>query len=75
MSKVEGVVKVWKVVDKFGVRVKGTGVKAKDLYTRESDAKGVATQFNNIVIMRDGEGVQLKGAPFRHVHAGVANLD
>ncbi len=66
---------VYKVVDAFGVRVRGTSPKAKALYTREQDAKGVATQYNKITVMRDGEGVQLKGAPFRAVLAGTANLD
>lgn len=55
---------LFSVVDKFGATLEGQGRKAKHFYRRESDAKGVATQYNKITVIKDGEGVQLKGAPF-----------
>lgn len=61
---------VFKVVDKFGETVRGTGRRAKRLYFRREDAQGVATQFNNIEVIRNGEVTQVEGAPFRAEYAG-----
>lgn len=57
---------LYEVVDKDGAPLFGVGKSNKRFYYREQDAKGVATQFNKItVINKDGDGVQLEGAPFR----------
>lgn len=61
---------VYKVVDANGDTVKGTSAKSRRLYLREQDAKGAATQFNQIMVIKDGQGVQLEGAPFRAAVAG-----
>jgi hypothetical protein len=54
------------VVDKFGKPVlENVGDENKRFYLRESVAKGVATQYNNITVIKNGEGVQIPGAPFR----------
>lgn len=61
---------VYKVVDKFGETVKGTSKKSRRLYFRKEDAQGVATQFNNIEVIKNGEVTQVEGAPFRAEYAG-----
>lgn len=61
MSKIE----LFEVVDNEGKRLRGTGPRAQHFYLRAQDAQGVATQYNNIIVIKDGEGVQLKGAPFK----------
>ncbi len=53
---------LFEVVDKDGRTLYGQSKKAKRFHTQEQDAKGKATQFNNIVT---AEGTQLEGAPFR----------
>jgi hypothetical protein len=56
---------LYSVVDKDGNELEGLGRHAKHFYRREQDARGVATQFDSIIVMKDGEGVQLEGAPFK----------
>lgn len=63
---------LFQVVDNEGKTLKGTGRHAKHFYRREQDAQGVAQQYNNITVIKDGEGVQLEGAPFK-VKRWVAN--
>lgn len=53
---------LFEVVDKDGRTLYGQGKKAKRFHTQEQDAKGKATQFNNIIT---AEGTRLEGAPFR----------
>jgi hypothetical protein len=56
---------LYEVVDRDGNRLDGVGKGNKRFYTSEPVAKGVATQYNNITVIKNGEGVQLEGAPFR----------
>lgn len=56
---------LFSVVDKYGNELKGVSRFNKRFYFKESVAKGVATQFNNITVIKNGEGVQLPGAPFK----------
>jgi hypothetical protein len=56
---------LFSVVDKNGDELKGVSRFNKRFYFKESVAKGVATQYNNIIVIRNGEGVQLRGAPFK----------
>lgn len=58
-------IELFKVVDKYGATLKGQGPRAQHFYEREEVAKGVATQYNNIIVIKNGEGVQLEGAPFK----------
>ena len=64
---------LYTVVDKDGVPVlKNVGDENKRFYLTERVAKGVASQYNNITVIRDGEGVQIEGAPFRAVKLNVS---
>jgi hypothetical protein len=56
---------LYEVVDNQGAPLFGVGKSNKRFYYREQDAKGVATQYNNVTVIQDGEGVQLEGAPFK----------
>lgn len=56
---------LFSVVDKYGNELKGVSRSNKRFYFEERVASGVATQFNNITVIKNGEGVQLKGAPFK----------
>ena len=56
---------LFSVVDNDGNELKGVSRFNKRFYFEERVAKGVATQYNNITVIRNGEGVQLKGAPFK----------
>lgn len=56
---------LYQVVDKDGKKLEGTSRHAKPFYFKHEVAQGVATQFNNITVIKDGEGVQLEGAPFK----------
>jgi len=56
---------LFSVVDKDGNELRGVSRFNKRFYFTESVAKGVATQYNNIIVIKDGEGVQLQGAPFK----------
>lgn len=56
---------LYEVVDNQGNALFGVGKKNKRFYYREQDAKGVATQYNKITVIKDGEEAQLEGAPFR----------
>ncbi len=56
---------LFSVVDKYGNELKGVSRSNKRFYREERVAKGVATQFNSIIVIKNGEGVQLKGAPFK----------
>lgn len=57
---------IFTVVDKDGVPVlKNVGDENKRFYLTESVAKGVATQYNNIQVIKNGDAVQIAGAPFR----------
>lgn len=58
-------IELFQVVDKNGERLQGTSRHAKPFYRREQDARGVATQFNQILVIKNGEPVQLDGAPFK----------
>lgn len=53
---------LFEVVDKDGRTLYGQSKKAKRFHTSKQDAKGKATQFNNIIT---ADGGQLEGAPFR----------
>jgi hypothetical protein len=53
---------LFEVVDKDGRTLYGQGRKAKRFHTAEQDAKGKATQFNNVIT---ADGGQLEGAPFK----------
>lgn len=53
---------LFEVVDKDGRTLYGQSKRAKRFHTSEQDAKGKATQFNNIIT---ANGAQLDGAPFR----------
>lgn len=55
---------LFQVVDKNGQALKGMSRHAKPFHFREQDAQGKATQFNSIIVIKNGEGVQLEGAPF-----------
>lgn len=57
--------KLFTVVDKDGNTLEGTSRSYKRYYEEERVAQGVATQFNNIEVIRNGEPTQLEGAPFR----------
>ena len=56
---------LFSVVDKDGKELKGVSRFNKRFYFTRPVAQGVATQFNNITVIKNGEGVQLPGAPFR----------
>jgi hypothetical protein len=56
---------LFSVVDKDGNELRGVSRFNKRFYFTEPVAKGVATQYNNITVIKNGEGVQLPGAPFR----------
>jgi hypothetical protein len=56
---------LYEVVDRYGKRLEGVGKSNKRFYLREQDAQGVATQFNSITVIKNGEDAQLEGAPFR----------
>jgi len=56
---------LFSVVDKNGEELKGVSRSNKRFYFEERVAKGVATQFNSIIVIKNGEGVQLPGAPFK----------
>lgn len=56
---------LYEVVDALGQPLRGVGKSNKRFYYREQDAKGVATQYNKIMVINSkGEGVPLEGAPF-----------
>lgn len=67
---------VWRVTDKDGVPVPARPgrTRMQRTYDRESTAKGVATQFNNVKVFKHGETLQLEGAPFKVQH-GVITWD
>lgn len=56
---------LFEVVDNKGQRLEGLGRKNKRFYFRKDVADGVATQYNNITVIKNGEEAQLEGAPFR----------
>lgn len=56
---------LFQVVDNQGKTLEGVSRKAKHFYRKASDALGVATQYNQISVIVDGEGTQLPGAPFK----------
>jgi hypothetical protein len=53
---------LFEVVDNQGRTLYGQGRKAKRFHVAEQDAKGKATQLNNIIT---ADGAQLEGAPFK----------
>lgn len=59
------VMDLYSVVDKDGNKLDGTSRHAKPFYFKPEVAQGVATLFNNITVIKNGEGVQLQGAPFK----------
>jgi len=56
---------LFSVVDNEGNELKGVSRFNKRFYFTESVAKGVATQYNNITVIKNGEDAQLQGAPFK----------
>lgn len=56
---------LFQVVDKDGNTLQGMSRHAKPFYRKEPVARGVATQLNSITVIKNGEGVQIEGAPFK----------